>query len=65
MMAIFMLSLGGLPLTGGFIGKYFCSADFFSAGKRKSRLVLLARGLGDYQYGRVFLLLRVLSARCI
>jgi NADH-quinone oxidoreductase subunit N len=23
MMAIFMLSLGGLPLTGGFIGKYF------------------------------------------
>ncbi len=23
MMAIFMLSLGGLPITGGFIGKYF------------------------------------------
>jgi NADH-quinone oxidoreductase subunit N len=23
MMAIFMLSLGGLPATGGFIGKYF------------------------------------------
>jgi NADH-quinone oxidoreductase subunit N len=23
MMAIFMLSLGGLPMTGGFIGKYF------------------------------------------
>jgi NADH-quinone oxidoreductase subunit N len=23
MMAVFMLSLGGLPLTGGFIGKYF------------------------------------------
>ncbi|MGH9961770.1 MAG: proton-conducting transporter membrane subunit, partial [Pyrinomonadaceae bacterium] len=23
MMAVFMLSLGGLPMTGGFIGKYF------------------------------------------
>jgi len=23
MMALFMLSLGGLPVTGGFIGKYF------------------------------------------
>jgi NADH-quinone oxidoreductase subunit N len=29
MMAIFMLSLGGLPLTGGFIGKWFLFGGLF------------------------------------
>jgi NADH-quinone oxidoreductase subunit N len=32
MMAIFMLSLGGLPTTGGFIGKYFLFAGLFYRG---------------------------------
>ena len=34
MMAIFMLSLGGLPVTGGFIGKYFLLWRFASARRR-------------------------------
>ncbi len=33
MMAIFMLSLGGLPLTGGFIGKWFLFGGLFQRGK--------------------------------
>ncbi len=33
MMAIFMLSLGGLPATGGFIGKYYLLAGLFERGK--------------------------------
>jgi NADH-quinone oxidoreductase subunit N len=33
MMAIFMLSLGGLPLTGGFIGKYFLFGGLLQRGK--------------------------------
>ena len=32
MMAIFMLSLGGLPLTGGFIGKYFLFGGLLQRG---------------------------------
>ncbi|HEU4595697.1 MAG TPA: NADH-quinone oxidoreductase subunit N [Pyrinomonadaceae bacterium] len=32
MMAIFMLSLGGLPLTGGFIGKWFLFGGLFQRG---------------------------------
>jgi NADH-quinone oxidoreductase subunit N len=32
MMAIFMLSLGGLPMTGGFIGKYFLFYGLVKAG---------------------------------
>jgi NADH-quinone oxidoreductase subunit N len=33
MMAIFMLSLGGLPVTGGFIGKYFLFGGLLERGK--------------------------------
>jgi NADH-quinone oxidoreductase subunit N len=33
MMAIFMLSLGGLPMTGGFIGKYFLLWGLFDRAK--------------------------------
>jgi NADH-quinone oxidoreductase subunit N len=33
MMAIFLLSLGGLPLTGGFIGKYFLLWGLMDRGK--------------------------------
>jgi len=32
MMAIFMLSLGGLPMTGGFIGKYFLFGGIIQRG---------------------------------
>ncbi|HYV83832.1 MAG TPA: NADH-quinone oxidoreductase subunit N [Pyrinomonadaceae bacterium] len=32
MMAIFMLSLGGLPMTGGFIGKYFLFGGLIKQG---------------------------------
>src|SRR5215216_4015105 len=32
MMAIFMLSLGGLPITGGFIGKYFLFGGLIQRG---------------------------------
>jgi len=33
MMALFMLSLGGLPVTGGFIGKYFLFGGLLIRGK--------------------------------
>lgn len=33
MMAIFMLSLGGLPVTGGFIGKYFLFGGLLERGR--------------------------------
>ncbi len=33
MMAVFMLSLGGLPLTGGFIGKWFLFGGLFERGR--------------------------------
>jgi NADH-quinone oxidoreductase subunit N len=33
MMAVFMLSLGGLPMTGGFIGKYFLFGGLLERGK--------------------------------
>src|ERR1043165_4100614 len=33
MMALFMLSLGGLPVTGGFIGKYFLFGGLLLRGK--------------------------------
>src|SRR5207302_1402308 len=33
MMAMFMLSLGGLPMTGGFIGKYFLFGGLLQRGK--------------------------------
>jgi NADH-quinone oxidoreductase subunit N len=32
MMAVFMLSLGGLPMTGGFIGKYFLFGGLLQRG---------------------------------
>jgi len=32
-MAIFMLSLGGLPITGGFIGKYFLFGGLLERGR--------------------------------
>ena len=37
MMAIFMLSLGGLPGTGGFIGKYFLLWGLLARGDAESR----------------------------
>jgi len=33
MMAVFMLSLGGLPMTGGFIGKYFLFGGLLKRGE--------------------------------
>jgi NADH-quinone oxidoreductase subunit N len=33
MMAVYMLSLGGLPMTGGFIGKYFLFGGLLQRGK--------------------------------
>jgi len=44
MMAIFMLSLGGLPMTGGFIGKYFLFGGLIQRGtaERKSWYYWLA-----------------------
>lgn len=33
MMAVFMLSLGGLPMTGGFIGKYFLFGGLIQRGE--------------------------------
>ncbi len=44
MMAIFMLSLGGLPMTGGFIGKYFLFGGLIQRGAadRKSWYYWLA-----------------------
>lgn len=33
MMAIFMMSLGGLPMTGGFIGKYFLFGGLIERGR--------------------------------
>ena len=33
MMAVFMLSLGGLPVTGGFMGKYYLLYGLFDRGK--------------------------------
>ena len=33
MMAVFMLSLGGLPMTGGFIGKWYLLYGLFDRGK--------------------------------
>lgn len=37
MMAIFMLSLGGLPMTGGFIGKYFLFGGLILQGASEGR----------------------------
>jgi NADH-quinone oxidoreductase subunit N len=37
MMAIFMLSLGGLPLTGGFIGKWFLFGGLFQRGAAEGK----------------------------
>ncbi len=37
MMAIFMLSLGGLPLTGGFIGKYFLFGGLLQRGAAEDK----------------------------
>jgi NADH-quinone oxidoreductase subunit N len=43
-MAIFMLSLGGLPVTGGFIGKYFLFGGLIQRGasEQKSWYIWLA-----------------------
>ncbi|HVF27894.1 MAG TPA: proton-conducting transporter membrane subunit, partial [Pyrinomonadaceae bacterium] len=38
MMAIFMLSLGGLPLTGGFIGKWFLFGGLVQRGDAEGRV---------------------------
>jgi NADH-quinone oxidoreductase subunit N len=37
MMALFMLSLGGLPVTGGFIGKYFLFGGLLLRGKAEGK----------------------------
>ncbi|HEX7998981.1 MAG TPA: NADH-quinone oxidoreductase subunit N [Pyrinomonadaceae bacterium] len=37
MMAIFMLSLGGLPMTGGFIGKYFLFGGLLQRGAAEGK----------------------------
>nr|MDQ5838145.1 NADH-quinone oxidoreductase subunit N [Acidobacteriota bacterium] len=37
MMAIFMLSLGGLPVTGGFIGKWFLFGGLILRGKAEGK----------------------------
>ena len=37
MMAVFMLSLGGLPLTGGFIGKWFLFGGLLQRGSAEGR----------------------------
>ena len=37
MIAIFMLSLGGLPMTGGFIGKYFLFGGLLQRGQAEGR----------------------------
>ncbi|MDT5159146.1 MAG: NADH-quinone oxidoreductase subunit [Acidobacteriota bacterium] len=37
MMAIFMLSLGGLPITGGFIGKWFLFGGLIQRGKLEEK----------------------------
>ncbi|MBD0370895.1 MAG: NADH-quinone oxidoreductase subunit N [Pyrinomonadaceae bacterium] len=37
MMAIFMLSLGGLPATGGFIGKYFLFGGLLQRGRLEEK----------------------------
>ena len=37
MMAIFMLSLGGLPVTGGFIGKYFLFGGLLQRGATEGK----------------------------
>jgi NADH-quinone oxidoreductase subunit N len=37
MMAIFMLSLGGLPMTGGFIGKYFLFGGLIQRGTSEGK----------------------------
>jgi NADH-quinone oxidoreductase subunit N len=36
-MGIFMLSLGGLPITGGFIGKYYLLLGLFDAGQKSGK----------------------------
>ena len=60
MMAVFMLSLGGLPLTGGFMGKYYLLLGLFARGQSKGDgktwYYWLGR-LGRYQYRHLFLLL--------
>jgi NADH-quinone oxidoreductase subunit N len=37
MMTIFMLSLGGLPITGGFIGKWFLFGGLLERGKAEGK----------------------------
>src|SRR5437762_6690946 len=37
MMAVFMLSLGGLPMTGGFIGKYFLFGGLIQRGTAEQK----------------------------
>jgi NADH-quinone oxidoreductase subunit N len=37
MMTVFMLSLGGLPVTGGFIGKYFLFGGLLQQGKTSGK----------------------------
>jgi NADH-quinone oxidoreductase subunit N len=55
-MAIFMFSLAGIPLTAGFMGKYFVFAHTIAAGGRYTALAIigiLASIVGAYYYLRV------------
>jgi NADH-quinone oxidoreductase subunit N len=47
MMAVFMLSLGGLPLTGGFIGKWFLFGGLLQRSARTGRI-----GISGLRSGR-------------
>ena len=61
MMAVFMLSLGGLPMTGGFIGKWYLLYGLFvRVSRRTVRVGITGWRLGHYQYRRFVLLLRAL-----
>jgi len=50
MMAIFMLSLGGLPLTGGFIGKYFLFGGLLQRGAEEVARAEAAGNAGGTWY---------------
>jgi NADH-quinone oxidoreductase subunit N len=55
-MAIFMFSLAGIPLTAGFMGKYFVFAHTIAAGGRYTTLAIIGIGasiIGAYYYLRV------------
>jgi len=55
-MAIFMFSMAGIPLTSGFMGKYFLFTETIQAGGRYTTLAIIGIGtsiVGAYYYLRV------------